>query len=198
MNTRAARNLPNGWKRPAHPPRIPASYPALLPLLHLSPVALNTALRAPILFRHVSRGRNPHRQAAQLGDAYLRVLLLELGAEMNLPVVACNHLVSLVGANTTLAQITLESGVLDVALQRSSYSYATVNAAAGIFEALIAVMHEEIGARATGILRKVLMPWIAAVIDAKVVPAVRQHEGREAANAISTQMQRMLRESLLP
>lgn len=59
------------------------------------------------------------------------------------------QLVAQVGSNASLAQICLESGVLDAAIDASPFKVSVKSvcykAAAGVFEALAAVLEDELG-----------------------------------------------------
>lgn len=65
------------------------------------------------------------------------------------PVAHTQHLVAQVASNATLAQICLESGVLDAAIaagtRRVKVDSVCLTAAAGIFEAVAAALHDELG-----------------------------------------------------
>ncbi|BEI83430.1 hypothetical protein CcaverHIS002_0400340 [Cutaneotrichosporon cavernicola] len=192
--TRAPRPLPASWKEVPHPPTLPVAYPSLLPLLTVSKGSLELALRTPMLSMPVLRARNEHLILAQRGDAYLRVVLLQIGAELGLTLSGRHHVVSAVGSNATLAHIALESGVLDAAFAQRKTGAPSVSykAAAGIFEALVAVMEEEMGPRAAKILKIALFPWVAAVVDAKIVAVVETFEGVKAAAALKEKVARMM------
>ncbi|GMK58573.1 hypothetical protein CspeluHIS016_0600150 [Cutaneotrichosporon spelunceum] len=195
---RDPRPLPAHWKALLHPPTLPAAYPPLLPLVSLSPPMLELALRAPVLSAPVLRARNEHLILAQRGDAYIRVALLQIGADLGLTLSGRHHLVSDVGANATLAHIALESGVLDAAVAQRKMCPTSLchKAAAGIFEALAAVMEDEMGPRAAEILKIALFPWAAAVVEAKVVPLVKIYEGAKAAVTLMDKVAHMMEEMM--
>lgn len=137
-----------------------------------TPTPLAIALRSPAVTKLcVPRSTNAHLLLAQRGDAILRSLLLDIGEELGLTLsgrhvrlpsflltsrplklvgsIDPQHLVAQVGSNATLAQICLESGVLDSAIdagtRRVKVDSVHLTAAAGIFEAVAAALHDELG-----------------------------------------------------
>lgn len=77
------RPLPATWKEPMHAPAsLPATYRPLLSTI--KPLALGTVFGAPALSKPVPRPANAHLLLAQRGDAVIRTVLLDIGADLGL------------------------------------------------------------------------------------------------------------------